>query len=821
MTNGITCTEAQTPTTYWGLQRYFLSCTVERVTSEVSLLEADPSVQSVHDAGQLSWGSVTDFSLSSLRDRVLALAPITWTLLTTIAAGGGKHVTYRETYNKNKKTGRGSNQTRDPWLVSISGTRHRSSPQLTLQSCQQGCTVALCILLYFHHLYANAFQSVIGILLFATNTQRNVHTILSRLGLSTAYSTTLRHLHALGDAASNKLKDIGRQFVARKATFHIVYDNLNQYHKNWRPSLGKGTSLESGTAATLIIQQGVDAAAFDGIEYERRKREVKKRDISHEKMWKDVDHDHLQRACIVQILRILVCHVPGIKRRFSGNIQALCEKTLAKRQLPVSKTEYYPCETSGYDEATVKGNRDTLRDLLFRQLGVTPDEVEGRLVPVSGDQMTIARLRTLREQTSSANTWHMGNRWILPLIEIWHMGLAMIKGIFKIHWCENTVKGDFGLRHANDLLRRKLNINKLEFYPAERLTDTVLATMTLNYFRAILQQEVDLSAEPQKRLHLTEELDSYTGDGQILSKCPFEYLYALAEKTYVAFGSTKSAYMALHPNSERAGGNTGADGLEEDEEFIEDMLAECEGSSRASILLACDDETQNDAPVLEAPPEASSGDILMFNNIMLWQDLLHYSEFRDSVKEGDVGRTFEVIKWLRFWFFGVGATNYGHELLHQMLDLWFHFSPATLNAVLDNYFVNTSGERRRFHARDLLQEHINCWLKRVFNNRLATFGSSFMRQTIALNILHLTKLTRTLSNSLGLADPYSLHSSANITADINVLGYHYATHSHHIYIAGRTQSYLTVDGISRGSEKLRNGVLKNFVDEHIELPYRT
>ena len=58
-----------------------------------------------------------------------------------------------------------------------------------------------------------------------------------------------------------------------------------------------------------------------------------------------------------------------------------------------------------------------------------------------------------------------------------------------------------------------------------------------------------------------------------------------------------------------------------------------------NIDLTFDDES----PTFETPHKAG-GDILMHNNVFLWHDLLQYWEFKNSVKEGDIGRTFEVIK---------------------------------------------------------------------------------------------------------------------------------------------------------------------------------
>src|SRR5258707_9319117 len=73
--------------------------------------------------------------------------------------------------------------------------------------------------------------------------------------------------------------------------------------------------------------------------------------------------------------------------------------------------------------------------------------------------------------------------------------------------------------------------------------------------------------------------------------------------------------------------------------FDENEGMEEGGEEFVDVVVDFDDER----PPFEATKNVSS-DVLMHNNALLWQDLLFYWEFKTSVKEGDVGRLFEVIK---------------------------------------------------------------------------------------------------------------------------------------------------------------------------------
>jgi len=69
---------------------------------------------------------------------------------------------------------------------------------------------------------------------------------------------------------------------------------------------------------------------------------------------------------------------------------------------------------------------------------------------------------------------------------------------------------------------------------------------------------------------------------------------------------------------------------------------------------------------------------------------------------------------------------------------------VTLDAVMDLALISVSGKVDDFQAKDLLQEHHNLSLKRVFNGQLSCFDSQFMREAIALNIIPLTQLSNSL-----------------------------------------------------------------------------
>src|ERR1700753_4042142 len=121
---------------------------------------------------------------------------------------------------------------------------------------------------------------------------------------------------------------------------------------------------------------------------------------------------------------------------------------------------------------------------------------------------------------------------------------------------------------------------------------------------------------------------------------------------------------------------------------------------------------------------------------------------------------------LRFTFWGSRATNYGNELLEHAA-LFIHVYPKRLReALLNNWLVNTSGETGRWHELDLLQEHLNFWIKVFFNSRNSDFGSSFLQKVVSLNIPGFSQFCTHLQDAMGMTSVSGYHFNPNMRSDI-------------------------------------------------------
>ncbi|KAJ6626313.1 hypothetical protein B0H10DRAFT_2211201 [Mycena sp. CBHHK59/15] len=92
-------------------------------------------------------------------------------------------------------------------------------------------------------------------------------------------------------------------------------------------------------------------------------------------------------------------------------------------------------------------------------------------------------------------------------------------------------------------------------------------------------------------------------------------------------------------------------------------------------------------------PHIKKGDMVFENTILFMRDALLTREFMDAVKAGDSGR---IVNILRLWAFS------------------YRGSGRTKHVVLQNWLLNPTGKPNSFVEIDLVQEHLNFWIKKIY-----------------------------------------------------------------------------------------------------------
>lgn len=155
--------------------------------------------------------------------------------------------------------------------------------------------------------------------------------------------------------------------------------------------------------------------------------------------------------------------------------------TLGQREAPRRTQDADP--SSGHlRKALTSGNKAVLNDIVIDQLKLDPSTFDKRLIPVCGDQMTIARLRSFRLRTAKDISPLTRHEWVLLIPQLWYMKWAFLMVISKCHWSQESGWGVVGMRHDAEALGRKLT-DKCNFHPSHRFVEVRSQAMVLHAAR--------------------------------------------------------------------------------------------------------------------------------------------------------------------------------------------------------------------------------------------------------------------------------------------------------------------------------------------------
>ncbi|KAJ7660439.1 hypothetical protein B0H17DRAFT_1260445 [Mycena rosella] len=164
-----------------------------------------------------------------------------------------------------------------------------------------------------------------------------------------------------------------------------------------------------------------------------------------------------------------------------------------------------------------------------------------------------------------------------------------------------------------------------------------------------------------------------------------------------------------------------------------------------------------------APP----GDEIFENASLLLRDAIISREFTDSIKAGDSGRIVLVVKLLALGFRGNGRSKYPYEMLHLIHNLTHVWPKPIRDIVLNNWLVNPTGNPFSWVEVDLMQEHMNFWIKTIYQAHGSAASWDWLGM-VAPCITALRHLSTSIVNILG-SDQGTKHAPADLTTDIELL----------------------------------------------------
>lgn len=150
-------------------------------------------------------------------------------------------------------------------------------------------------------------------------------------------------------------------------------------------------------------------------------------------------------------------------------------------------------------------------------------------------------------------------------------------------------------------------------------------------------------------------------------------------------------------------------------------------------------------------------------------------------------------------------------MLELACNFLLEFPEALRLAVLNNYLVNTTGLRGHWLELDLLQEHFNFWIKRLFNSKSHDFDGKHLSEAVGLNIHGFSALRDRFPGLFGIKKAQGNHRDADTTNDINSLGVHYRKDNMMRFVPKR-KGHVVGNEFQAGYDILAGGKLNDFLE---------
>ncbi|KAK7023848.1 hypothetical protein R3P38DRAFT_2954526 [Favolaschia claudopus] len=677
----------------------------------------------------------------------------------------------------------------------------------------QAVTVFILVLLSFRNQFALMLPILIGLFAFTCNANRELISILCRLGLSVSYRMILAQLHLLGADSAQQLRLIGAFNELTGPQFLVLFDNVNKMKRAWRAALGHKDEVKSGTASTIIGLVDVRPNALLSEPVIKAKEEGRRGALTVKQLRDDIDQKHIRGVGIGQVLRVWLKYIPALSGHRAA-VEDIFKSEFSKHRLKLRKSDIRSTRVTSIDESTTVGAASVLHNLIIGQLSIVPSSLYRWLVIICGDQLSIDRIRKLKEYTRKFFTPFTRHEWALPVIQLWHLKWNWQKAIFRLHWHPDLGKDIFGLHHDCELLDRgKFNPKKCDFYPGHHILEDRFDAVVLQALHLICQQQTGVIYGTD--IKLTDAVSKYFEPDGRFDECTFEDLRKLAGIVY-------DRYMCIAAGEDALGHSsrdteiygpawTAETNVESDEDEMDSMPSLAPLGSAAKPPPAKKQKRSRAKASGQPQRNFSSGDQVMVNLCHFMRVTFWYLELCSAIAEGDIGRVFEVIKLLRFSFWGAGSTNYGNELLELACNFLYEWSDDLRMTVLENYLVNPTGRIGYWLELDLLQEHFNFWIKALFNSKSHDFDGKHLSEAVGLNITGISKIRELFPGLFGLKKNGQKHRKVVAVDDINRLGAHFRDQHILEWESGRCQPYLAPNEFAEGVSVLSSGTLETFL----------
>ena len=623
-------------------------------------------------------------------------------------------------------------------------------------------STVLAQMLYAHNQSANAFQTIVAAYSFASRTGKRVTAVLNQLGLSvspTTFASALKHNSSAACAVVREGIQAGRK-VGLFYDNLVIYDKKaeeSEVNKNRSlqltacggyflqlpaesaeainsahdPTLNYRTrdTCQNGTTATpnplcaetprptsdSPIGPSGHVAEFDPLDSPRANASTRHAtgiesklllhpnpdystlqtlDILHtgtiHKHYEETVKGHL---CILLRKHFNQAMLKNPTRGLLGKEYAL--KTLF--QMPIMKSEVFTLPTLDLDESTIDGNAAIL-ETLVGSIGFTLEGLQESIIPISGDQMTLGRIRGVQELRVRDRLEHRA-KYAEPWMGFLHFGFATVDVIKR---CNSGTAGggDPGSLSTFVQLLGRTGIldSKPNFNAIHRLVEEIGEASNLAGFMEVAG--VKTMAELERKIETCDWID-------------------LVDKVY-------EEYFPLNKV-----GALRANALREATILYEEKLDDVRAVRATRRTQAQKDFLALSKPVFIQAESDKQRDLAYENSLLLMQQVMVHHDFYCAMRKGDLGRLEKSLELFLVLFEGSGKGNYAQELLEQQIDREVLWTPYMRALWLRNCLLNISGAPNKFLAVDEVCEYLVCQLKSSYNPKNTWQSKQFHMETLS------------------------------------------------------------------------------------------
>ncbi|KAJ6469072.1 hypothetical protein C8R47DRAFT_1151103 [Mycena vitilis] len=455
--------------------------------------------------------------------------------------------------------------------------------------------------------------------------------------------------------------------IAATGLFEVVYDNINMMVRVAEQILGRKNAQENGTCATLIPLH--DAKPDDLLTSKLDTSIMNAPPLAIDDLiFTEQEAEFHEQNMIHTVLRIIVRQGGEGLKKWQKDLDAMQPKS--SETISVHKSAIHPLPTMEIDENSITGNIDVI-SAINDSLGLNVDDPEyvKRVKIIAGDQLTVARQRSILSvrlgHESGAHAW----RHIVLMPGLFHAKIADCHGMLETHFGKPNAgtRSPGSLGFHNTVLDR-LPITLTSLPPFRTCRDLIMVSLYARVLHCLL---------------LVSGKDSLED-------------YAASVNSWSTIVGHAEAIFRTYADAERV------------QELREERIPD--ERRRDANAKAANKGKKPDDPL----PHVKKGDMVFENGLLFLRDALLTREFTDAIKAGDSGRVVNILRLWAFSYRGSGRSKYAHEMLHLLHNLLCVWPPELRHVILQNWLLNPTGKANCFVEIDLVQEHLNFWIKKIY-----------------------------------------------------------------------------------------------------------